>query len=105
MEEKKKFKISGVAVFNVIVAIMTAVLLFYFIVSDGGVIDLLRSREGIIMWLLGVALLVFELNTVVDACVTLIYLRSQYPRVRFIDALKITRSPRRARADSRCSSI
>ena len=90
MEEKKKFKISGVAVFNVIVAIMTAVLLFYFIVSDGGVIDLLRSREGIIMWLLGVALLVFELNTVVDACVTLIYLRSQYPRVRFIDALKIS---------------
>lgn len=87
---KKKFKLSGIAIFNIVVALMTAGLLFYFIVSDGGVIDLLRSREGIITWLLVLGLVVFDLNIITDAVVTLIYLRSQYPRVRFIDALKIS---------------
>ena len=90
MENKKKFKLSGVAVFNIIVGVMTAAMLTYFIVSDDGVIDLLRSRDGVIMWLLAVGLVVFDLNIVVDAVVTLIYLRSQYPQVRFIDALKIS---------------
>ena len=88
--QKKKFKISGSVAFNVIVAVMTVILLVYFIFSDGGVIDLLRSREGIVTWLLVLGLVVFDLNIIVDACVTLIYLRSQYPRVRFIDALKIS---------------
>lgn len=92
MEEtkKKKFKINGMVVFNIVVGVMTAVLLYYFIFSDGGVIDLFRSREGINFWLLGLALLVFDLNIVVDAVVTLIYLRSQYPRVRLIDAIKVS---------------
>ena len=53
MEKKKrKFKLSGVAIFNIIVGLMTAVLLVYFIVSDGGIIDLLKSDEAIIWWLL-----------------------------------------------------
>lgn len=89
-EGKKKFKINGVVIFNIIVGVMTAVLLVYFIFSDGGVIDLFRSREGINMWLLALALLVFEANTIVDALVTLVYLRSQFPKTRFIDALKIS---------------
>lgn len=77
-------------VFNIIVGVLTAVMLTYFIVSKGGVIDLLRSREGIIWWLLLAGLIVFNLNTVVDAVVTYIFIRSQYPRIRFIDALKIS---------------
>ncbi len=91
MEEKKKiFKISGMAVFNIIVGVLTAVLLYYFIFSEGGVIDLFRSREGINLWLLGLGMVVFDLNIVVDALVTRIYLQSQYPKVRFIDALKVS---------------
>ena len=89
-EKKKKFKISGMAVFNIIVGVLTAVLLYYFIFSEGGVIDLFRSREGITLWLLGLGMVVFDLNIVVDALVTRIYLQSQYPKVRFIDALKVS---------------
>lgn len=89
-KEKKKFRVSGTAIFNIIVGILTAGMLTYFIVSEDGVIDLLRSRDGINFWLLGLALVVFDMNIIVDSFVTMIYLRSQYPRVRFLDALKIS---------------
>ncbi len=51
----------------------------------------IAALQNLHYWISRNEKLVFELNTVVDACVTLIYLRSQYPRVRFIDALKIKR--------------
>lgn len=89
-EKKKKFKLSGIAIFNIIVALLTAALLVYFIVSDGGVIDLLKSREGFNLWLLLLALLVFDLNIIVDSVVTFIFIRSRYPDIRFLDALKIS---------------
>ena len=44
-KSKKKFKLSGVAIFNIIVGILTVGLLVYFIVSDGGIIDLGRFGE------------------------------------------------------------
>ena len=89
-KQKKKFKLSGLAIFNIIVGVLSAIMLIYFIFSDGGVIDLFKSRDGIIMWLLVVAFVVFHLNTIVDSFVTYIFIKSQYPRVRFIDALKIS---------------
>ncbi len=91
MEKKKrKFKLSGVAIFNIIVGLMTAVLLVYFIVSDGGIIDLLKSDEAIIWWLLVAGVLVYDSSVIVDAIVTYIFIGAQYPKVRFIDALKIS---------------
>ena len=51
-KSKKKFKLSGVAIFNIIVGIITVGLLVYFIVSDGGIIDLFKSKEGVIWWAL-----------------------------------------------------
>ena len=91
MEKKKrKFKLSGIAIFNIVVGLLTAVLLIYFIVSDGGIIDLLKSDEGIIWWLLVTGVLVYDSSVVVDAIVTYIFITAQYPKVRFIDALKIS---------------
>lgn len=89
-KQKKKFKLSGMAIFNIIVGVLTIIMLFYFVFSKGGVIDLLKSRDGIIMWLLVAGLIVFNLNTVVDSVVTYIFIKSQYPKVRFIDAVKIS---------------
>ena len=89
-EKKRRVRISGVAVFNIIVGVLTAFLLVYFVVSEDGVIDLFRTREGIIWWLLVVGLVVFDLNIVVDSVVTYVFLRSQYPKLRFLDALKIS---------------
>ena len=89
-KSKKKFKLSGVAIFNIIVAIITVALLVYFIVSDGGVIDLFKSKEGVIWWLLVIGVLTYDLSVVTDAVVTCIFLRSQYPNTRFLDALKVT---------------
>ncbi len=95
-KEKKKRRISGTVIFNIIVGVMTAAMLIYFIVSEDGVIDLFHSRDGINLWLLAAGLVVFDMNILVDSIVTLIYLRSQYPHTRFYP---------RAPADSRCSSI
>ncbi len=91
MENKKRqFRLSGIAVFNIIVGVLTAFLLVYFIVSEDGVIDLFRSGENVNWWLLAAGLAVFDLNILTDAVVTLIFLRSQYPQTRFIDALKVS---------------
>lgn len=89
-KEKKKRRISGTVIFNIIVGVMTAAMLIYFIVSEDGVIDLFHSRDGINLWLLAAGLVVFDMNILVDSIVTLIYLRSQYPHTRFLDALKIS---------------
>ncbi len=83
-KEKKKRRISGTVIFNIIVGVMTAAMLIYFIVSEDGVIDLFHSRDGINLWLLAAGLVVFDMNILVDSIVTLIYLRSQYPHTRFL---------------------
>ncbi len=88
--EKKKFKLSGIVIFNIIVGVLTAVMLLFFIFSKNGIIDFFRSGEYIIVWLLILALVVFDLNIIVDSVVTYIFIRSQYPRIRYLDALKIS---------------
>lgn len=88
--EKKKPKLSGIVIFNIIVGVLTAVMLLFFIFSKNGIIDFFRSGEYIIVWLLILALVVFDMNIIVDSVVTYIFLKSQYPRIRFLDALKIS---------------
>ncbi len=85
----KKFRISGTLIFNIIVAGLTIYMLVYFFVSDGGIIDLLRTPNSFsIAWVI-VAFLAYEFNIFIDSIVTLVYLRSQYPDFRFIDAVKV----------------
>lgn len=86
---KKKRKINSNLIFNLIVAALSVYLIFNFIFTEDGLIDLLHSSTGIKFGWIGAAVLVFDLNIVLDGLVTLVYIRSQYPKFRFIDALKV----------------
>lgn len=87
--EKKKHKINGGLIFNILVLGISAYLIVYFFISDDGVIDLLKSPDGINYFWLVIGLLVFDCNIILDALVTLVYLRSQYPHFRLLDAVKV----------------
>lgn len=86
---KKKRKINGSLIFNLIVAALSIYFIYAFVFTDGGLLDLLKSPSGINFAWIGVAILVFDCNIVLDGLVTLVYLRTQHPQFRFIDALKV----------------
>ncbi|MEF2885984.1 MAG: lysylphosphatidylglycerol synthase domain-containing protein, partial [Ruminococcus sp.] len=88
-KEKLKFKISGTVVFNILVAIISVYLVINFIVSEDGLIDLLKSPDTFHWGWVVVGLLVFDCNMIIDAIVTQIYLRAEYPHFRFLDSLKV----------------
>ena len=87
--KKRKFKISGTLIFNLAVVIISIYLIIHFIVSEDGLIDLLKSPDGFRWGWIIVALIVFDMNMVIDAIVTMIYLRAEYPYFRFLDSLKV----------------
>lgn len=86
---KKKRKINSNLIFNIIVAGLSIYLICNFVFTEDGLIDLLKSSSGINFFWIGAALVVFDMNIVIDGLVTLVYIRSQYPKFRFIDALKV----------------
>lgn len=86
---KKRIKLNLSVILNIFVAAFTAYLIFYFVTSKDGVIDLLSQPNSFnVIWII-VAVLVYELNTFIDSVVTLIYLRTQYPQFKFTDAIKV----------------
>ena len=87
--EKKKFRISGKLIFNLAVVAISIYLIIYFFVSEDGLIDLLKKPDGCNMLIVLAALLIYDLNILVDAVVTLIYVRSKYEDFSFIEALKV----------------
>ena len=87
--QKRKFKISGTVIFNILVAIISVYLIITFIVSEDGLIDLLKSPDAFHWGWIIVGLLVFDCNMLIDAVVTQIYLRAEYPHFRFLDSLKV----------------
>ena len=87
--EKKKFRISGKLIFNLAVVAISIYLIIYFFVSEDGLIDLLKKPDGCNMLIILAALLIYDLNILVDAVVTLIYVRSKYEDFSFIEALKV----------------
>lgn len=89
MKKKRKFRISGTLIFNLAVVIISIYLVINFIVSDDGLIDLLKSPDRFIWGWIIAALIVFDMNMVLDALVTQIYLRAEYPNFKFIDSLKV----------------
>ncbi len=89
-KKKKKFRINGIVIFNIIVIALSVYLLIYFFVSEDGVIDLLSKRGSFSIFWVIIAALVYELNVVIDSFVTLVYIRSEYKDFRFIDALKVS---------------
>lgn len=88
-KDKKKFRISGTIIFNVIVAVLSIYLLVYFFVSDGGIIDLLKSPDSFNIWWLIVAVLAYDFNIFMDSIVTLIYIRTQFKSFKFSEAVKV----------------
>lgn len=88
--KKKKFRISGKLIFNLSVVIISVFLIIYFFVSEDGLIDLLSKPDSFsLIWII-IALVVYDLNILFDTIVTLVYLRSRYPKFRFVDALKVS---------------
>lgn len=87
--KKKKFRISGKLIFNLAVIAISVYLIIYFFVSEDGLIDLLRKPDGCNMLIILAALLVYDLNILVDAFVTLIYVRSKYKDFSLVESLKV----------------
>lgn len=90
LEKKKKFRISGKLIFNLIVFGITVYLAVFFFASEDGLIDLLSTPNSFNLGWIFIAFLVFDLNILIDTFVTLIFVRSQYKDFRFIDALKVS---------------
>ncbi|MCQ2513735.1 MAG: flippase-like domain-containing protein [Ruminococcus sp.] len=86
---QKNGKISVTLVLNIVVAIMTAYLLVYFCVSEDGMIDLLSKHDGLNLFWLLIALLVYEANILIDSVVTFFIVRTQFKSFRFLDAIKV----------------
>lgn len=87
--KKKKFRISGKAIFNIAVVAISIYLIIYFFVSEDGLIDLLSTPDSFNPWWILIALIVFDLNILLDTIVTLAFVRSQFKSFRFIDSLKV----------------
>ena len=90
LEKKKKFRISGKLIFNLIVFSITIDLAVFFFVSEDGLIDLLSTPNSFNLGWILIAFLVYDFNILIDTFVTLIFVRSQYKDFRFIDALKVS---------------
>lgn len=61
----------------------------YFFVSEDGLIDLLSKPDSFNLFWVIIALVVFDLNILIDTIVTLVFVRSQFKSFRFLDALKV----------------
>ena len=88
-KKRKRFRISGKLIFNIIVLGITFYLIVFFCVSENGMIDLLSSPDGFIWGWIIAGIVAFDMNIVIDSIVTQILIRIQYPDFRFIDALKV----------------
>ncbi len=86
---KRNFKISGNLILNIIVGVLTVYLIYYFCTSEDGLIDLLATPNSFsIVWLV-IAIIVYDMNIIIDSVVTFIFIRAQFKDFRFIDALKV----------------
>lgn len=86
---KKRFRINGKLIFNLVVASISIYLLIYFLVSEDGLIELLLTPNSFNLGWAFIAFLVFDLNILLDTFVTLVFIRSQFKSFRFIDSLKV----------------
>lgn len=88
-KEKRKFKISANMVLNIFVGAFTLYLIYYFCTSEDGLIDLFSTPGSFIpLWLI-IAVVVYDFNIIIDSVVTLLFIRTQFPHFKFIDAMKV----------------
>lgn len=86
---KRKFKISANLVLNIFVGAFTLYLIYYFCTSEDGLIDLFSTPNSFIPFWLVVAVVVYDFNIIIDSFVTLLFIRTQFPEFKFIDAMKV----------------
>lgn len=86
---QKKRRFNGGVIFNLIVIGISVFLLYQFLTSENGLIDLLKSKDSFILGWAIVGMIIFDLNMIVDAIVTMIYIRMKFKNFRFIDAVKV----------------
>ncbi len=86
---KKKFRISGGLIFNLIVFAMSIYLILYFFMSEDGLIDLISQPNSFnVLWII-VAFLVYLMNTFVDSLVTMLFIRTKYKHFSFFESMKV----------------
>lgn len=85
---KRKFKISANLILNIFVGAFTIYLIFYFCTSEDGLIDLFSTPNSFIPLWIVIAVAVYDFNIIIDSVVTLLFIRTQFPHFKFIDAMK-----------------
>lgn len=86
---KKKFKISANLILNIFVGAFTLYLIYYFCTSENGLIDLFSTPNSFIPFWIIIAVVVYDFNIIIDSIVTLLFIRTQFPHFRFLDAVKV----------------
>lgn len=86
---KRKFKISANLILNIFVGAFTIYLIFYFCTSEDGLIDLFSTPNSFIPLWIVIAVAVYDFNIIIDSVVTLLFIRTQFPHFKFIDAMKV----------------
>ena len=66
-KKKRKFKINGTVIFNIIVAALSIYLIYNFVVTEDGLIDLLKKPDNFKWGWILVGLGVFDLNMIIES--------------------------------------
>ncbi|MBR2175585.1 MAG: flippase-like domain-containing protein [Clostridia bacterium] len=83
---KKKRKLPWKIIFNVAIFGLTIFLIVFFIFSEGGLVDLIKSGQQVnLLWLV-MAVFVHFLNIVLDATIIYLFLKETTPQVTFWNA-------------------
>lgn len=80
MEGKKKLNIPWGLIFNIVILGLTIFLIIYFVFSEGGFIDLLKSGLDINALWLCIAVGVHLLNIFLDSLIIFLFIRQSYPK-------------------------
>ena len=75
-------------ILNIFVGAFTLYLIYYFCTSEDGLIDLFSTPNSFIPLWLVIAVVVYDFNIIIDSVVTLLFIRTQFPNFKFIDAMK-----------------
>lgn len=86
-EQKKRFNVPIGLLFNIVIICLTIFLITYFIFSEGGFIDLIKSGLEIsIRWIV-IAVLVHLLNIAIDATIIYLFVRQTTPNLKVKNAV------------------
>ncbi len=83
----KKFRISFGLIFNIAIMALTIFLVIYFIFSEDGLIDLVKSGLEISVWWILAAVILHLLNISIDTTIIYLFVKQSVPDLKFKTAL------------------